>query len=336
LVNIQDINKLLIIRLSSLGDILLTTPLIRSLKKKYKTLQIDFLLRREYHELLLNNPYINKIYLYEREPEKNISLLRELKNNNYNLVIDLQNNLRSYKITSNLKGPIKKLKKYSLDKFLLVNFKINNLKDEPGIPVRYANTLNEFGLDNEGLDLFTNNITSSISKNENTNLLTKRVGFAPGARHFTKRWPREFYVDLGRKLVSEGYTILLFGGKDDKEICSDISVLIPGSINLCNEDEILKTAENMKACLAVVCNDSGLMHVACAVKTPVLVFFGSSVKEFGFTPFKNKNLILENKSLSCRPCSHIGRERCPKKHFKCMLVLTPDIAHQKLLELLNR
>ena len=276
------------------------------------------------------NPYINKIYLYERESEKNNTIIEELKENNYSLIIDLQNNFRTYKISSYLKVPTKKFNKHSLDKFLLVNFKINNLKGEPQIPERYAKTLNESELDNEGLDLFINDVTSSINKKEK-----KYVGFAPGARHFTKRWPKEFYVDLGKKLVYDGYSILLFGGKEDNEICSEISSLIPGSINLCNEGEILKTAAGMKECIAVVCNDSGLMHAACAMKVPVLVFFGSSVKELGFTPYKSKNLILENKSLSCRPCSHIGRERCPKKHFKCMLELTPGIAYQKLLELLN-
>jgi lipopolysaccharide heptosyltransferase II len=336
LTNIQDKHRLLIIRLSSLGDILLTTPLIRSLNKKYENLQIDFLLRREYQELLLYNPYINKIYLYERKSESNIELLEELKKNNYDLIIDLQNNYRSYKIVSQLKVPVKKFHKHSLDKFLLVKFKINNLKDEPQIPERYAETLNEFELDNEGLDLFIGNVESPLSKKEYSDLKTRNVGFAPGARHFTKRWPEEFYVNLGKKLVDAGYSILLFGGKDDKEICSGISALIPGSINLCSDDEVLITASGMKECIAIVCNDSGLMHIACAMKIPVLVFFGSSVKEFGFTPYKNNNLIIENKSLSCRPCSHIGREQCPKTHFKCMLELTPDIAYQKLLELLNR
>jgi ADP-heptose:LPS heptosyltransferase len=91
----------------------------------------------------------------------------------------------------------------------------------------------------------------------------------------------------------------------------------------------------MKKCKAVICNDSGLMHTACAVGTPVLTFFGSTVKEFGFTPYRNKNLILENNSLSCRPCSHIGRDKCPKNHFKCMKELTPEIVFNKLNQLLN-
>ena len=90
----------------------------------------------------------------------------------------------------------------------------------------------------------------------------------------------------------------------------------PTAINLCNEDNILQTVTDMKKCRAIVCNDSGLMHAACAAGVPVVSFFGSTVKEFGFTPYNNKNLILENNSLSCRPCSHIGREKCPEIAFQ--------------------
>jgi len=128
-------------------------------------------------------------------------------------------------------------------------------------------------------------------------------------------------------------------------ICEEISKSIFNSVNLCNNNNLLLTAVNMKECNAIVCNDSGLMHTACAMKVPVLTFFGSTVREFGFTPYNSKNFkpaayqplaeILENKTLSCRPCTHIGRENCPKKHFKCMLELSPGDAYNKLIELIN-
>jgi heptosyltransferase-2 len=72
------------------------------------------------------------------------------------------------------------------------------------------------------------------------------------------------------------------------------------------------------------------MHTATAVGIPVIAFYGSTVKEFGFTPYKAKNLILENNYLSCRPCTHIGRSSCPKKHFKCMKDVSPQLAIEKL------
>ncbi len=146
-------------------------------------------------------------------------------------------------------------------------------------------------------------------------------------------WPAEYYEKLGILLSEAGYRIVLLGGSDDLALCTEISEKISGSVNLCNEDDLLQTAADMKCCTAVVCNDSGMMHTACAAGIPVLTFFGSTVKEFGFSPYKNRNLILENKSLTCRPCSHIGRERCPKGHFKCMLEITPEKAYEALMTL---
>jgi len=143
-------------------------------------------------------------------------------------------------------------------------------------------------------------------------------------------WLPEYFVELGKLLSKAGFSIVLFGGKDDREICSDISSKIPGSIDLSSDNDLLQTAKDMTFCKAVVCNDSGLMHTASTVQTPVVALFGSTVREFGFAPYGTKNLILENNSLSCRPCSHIGKKKCPKGHFKCMKLLTPDLVFNEL------
>lgn len=327
--NLDGCKKILIIRLSSLGDILLSTPLIRTIKKKCPHVKIDFLVKGQYKDILLNNPYLENIILYRQEKKGLISLFNELKKRNYDPIIDLQNNRRSSYLTSKLNAEILKFNKRDFDKFLLVNFKINLMKNVDTIPQRYANSV-ELKLDDEGLDLFTSNKSSNLFE-ENI----KYIGFAPGSRHFTKMWLKEYYIELGNLLNNAGFKIALLGGKDDKNICSEISSKITDSINLCNEDDILQTAADMKKCLAIVCNDSGLMHTACAVKIPVLTFFGSTVREFGFTPYKNENIILENAGLSCRPCTHIGKSYCPKGHFKCMKEIKPDLAFENLKKLIN-
>ncbi len=331
MLKLDTVNKILIIRLSSLGDILLTTPLIRSIKNKYPHLQVDFLLKDRYGDVLKYNPNIRNLFSINSEEDGSID---EISSNNYDLIIDLQNNFRSKKILRRFKTKptphIVKFKKLDYKKFLLVNFKINMLKEASPIPVRYAQTFGSNILDEKGLEIFLpEQIKSVLNSDDNY------IGFAPGSRHFTKMWPKEFYIYLAKILLRRGFKVVLFGGKDDKTTCEEITKAVPGSINLCNDDHILQVAADMKKCKVVVCNDSGLMHTACAVGTPVLAFFGSTVKEFGFTPYKNKNLILENNSLSCRPCSHIGRSRCPKKHFKCMMELTPEITFNKLNQLLN-
>jgi lipopolysaccharide heptosyltransferase II len=327
LLNLNTANNVLIIRLSSLGDILLATPLIRSIKKQFPSINTDFLLREQYADVLKFNPYVRDLLTLKGNYEELAGIISQ---NKYDLIIDLQNNLRSNKLIA--KSGAKKVyfKKHDFDKFLLVKFKINRMKNLPQIPVRYSNALSNFSLDEEGIDIFIPEEIKSNIKNKND-----YIGLAPGSRHFTKMWPKENYIHLAKMLLARNFKVVLLGGSKDNSICEEISRSSPGSINLCNEDNILQIASDMKKCKAVVCNDSGLMHTACAAGTPVLAFFGSTVEEFGFTPYRNKNLILENNSLSCRPCSHIGRDECPKNHFKCMIELTPEIAFNKLNQLLN-
>jgi len=321
--------KILVVRLSSLGDILLTTPLIRSLKKVNPKLEIHFLLREEYQDVMTNNPYLSKLITIKRDDPS--SKTKEiLSQNKYDFVIDLQNNLRSRILTYSLKCPKVRFRKLSWQKFLLVKFKINKLSETPPIPERYASVIHDLKLDDEGLDLF-----SDKKPLESLKGLTNLIGFCPGSRHYTKMWPKEYYIELGKKLTDNGFSIALFGGKEDKIICDEISFYLSKYINLCNDNDILQTAADMKMCKTIICNDSGLMHAACAVKVPIIAIFGSTVKEFGFTPYRCKNLILENKSLTCRPCSHIGKSSCPKGHFKCMKEITPQLVHNSLIRFLD-
>ena len=320
--------RILIIRLSSLGDIFLTTPLIRSIKNQNKSVSIDILLRKGYQDIFKFNPYIDRIFTYINY--NYLDLMHELVDRNYDLVIDLQNNFRSARIRRIIGAKVFSFNKKSISKFFLVNFKINTLKTSPLIPQRYADSIPNFNLDNDGLDLFLPD-----KKGQELNTEENYIGIAPGSRHFTKMWLKEYYIELSKMLQYDGFKIVIFGGKSDKQLCEEISKEISGSVDLCNDDDILKTAENMRICKAIICNDSGLMHAASACGVPVLAIFGSSVKEFGFLPYKSKNLILTNNKITCRPCSHIGKSKCPKKHFNCMKELTPGIAYSKLKELLN-
>ncbi len=320
--------RILIIRLSSLGDILLTTPLIRSMKNQYKSVGIDILLRKEYQDLYKFNPYIDRIFTFTND--NYLDLMPELKKRDYNLVIDLQNNYRSIRIRSKIGSAVFSFNKKSISKFLLVHFKAHLLKSLPLIPQRYADSIPNFHLDNDGLDLFLPD-----KQGQDLDPIENYIGIAPGSRHFTKMWPKDYYIDLSKMLQYDGFKIVIFGGKSDQKLCEEISKEVIGSVNLCNDDDILKTAENMGKCKAIICNDSGMMHTASTCKVPILAVFGSSVKEFGFIPYNCKYLILENNQIDCRPCSHIGKDKCPKKHFNCMKELTPGIAYSKLKELLN-
>jgi lipopolysaccharide heptosyltransferase II len=319
--------KILIIRLSSLGDILLTTPLIRYIKHKNPDTEIDFVLRENYEDLLKLNQNVRKIYKYNEAGYIIQDITNSIISEEYDLIIDLQNNFRSRGITGIAKAPVVKFNKRDLDKFLFVKFKLNRLKDLPPVPVRYSKTIEDLELDSEGLDLITDKIPD-----ERLQSGSNWVGLCPGAKHFTKRWPIENYISLAKLLNENGFNVVLFGGTMDSETCSQIAKET-GTLNLCNENDILQTAADMRLCKTIYTNDSGLMHVATAVKVPVVAIFGSTVKEFGFFPYNAKSIVIENKNLSCRPCTHIGRASCPKKHFRCMKEITPKIAFEKLNEL---
>ena len=323
--NLENVNNLLIVRLSSLGDILLTTPLVRTIKNRYPKIEIDFVVRDEYKDVLTSNPHLRDLYIFYHDKFETKDLKDKLCNNKYDLVLDLQNNIRSHRLLNCFGNSVVKYKKHHVKKFLLVHLKMNKLKDAPQIPVRYASVLDDFVLDEKGPKLFTDK-----SPNLKLSDADKLVGMCPGSKHFTKMWPEDYYVQLGKTLEQNGFTVVLFGGSDDKQICDRISSELHSAINLSNDNDILQTAADMKMCDVIYCNDSGLMHTATAVGVPVIAFYGSTVKDFGFMPYKAKNLILENNSLSCRPCTHIGRSSCPKKHFKCMKDISPQLAFEQL------
>jgi lipopolysaccharide heptosyltransferase II len=325
--DVSELKKILIIRLSSMGDILLTTPLIRSIKRQNPEVQIDFVIKEEFIELVKNNPNLTDIHVYSKQSFEKQILINTLISNNYEIVIDLQNNIRSKEITKQLHCQTFLFKKNDVKKFLLVNFKINRLKNAPPIPVRYAESAG-INLDDEGLDIFTDNVADS-----SLNLNEKYIGLCPGAKHFSKRWPKEYFVELGKQLENSGYKVVLFGGLNEEDLIGEIANQLSSPLSLCG-DSILQSAADMKMCKAIYTNDSGAMHLACAVKVPVIAFFGSTVKEFGFFPYKAKSIELDVENLPCRPCTHIGRKSCPLIHFKCMKDVRPDLAFNSLNRLL--
>jgi len=300
------------------------------LRYKYPQAQIDFLLKEEYKQVYEFNPYISNLITYKKNADEKI-LRERLRREGYDLVVDLQNNFRSRKLLKNTGGIRKVFHKPTLNKFLLVKFKINRFKEIVSVPEYYARTFGNLQLDEKGLDLFLPaEVKTQLPPGE------KYIGFCPGSKHFTKMWPDKYFIELGNSLSKQGFRIVIFGGRDDITIAESIAGKINGAINLSNDNDLFATAAGMKSCDLVVCNDSGLMHTASATGTPLIAIFGSTVREFGFTPYKIKSLILENNLLNCRPCSHIGRSNCPEKHFKCMMDITPGFVHEKVIEFLSK
>ncbi len=319
----------LIIRLTSMGDIILTTPIVRLIKTKYPTSTISFITSKQYSEIYKFNPYVDNLYEYDKdfkiEELSNFkkTILRTNSNKKFDYVIDLQKNFRSKILRSGLGKKYIFTKKLRLQKLSLVYFKKPLLKKIIPIPELHRLALNELKIDDDGKGLEIwfpeqkdNDYYQTLNTNKNT---IPKIAIAPGAFHYTKQYPKDKFINLIEILKNEIHCeIILIGGKKDKLITDYI--LQNSKFNLTdktNSSSIIETSRVIDLSDLLISNDTGVVHIAAARKKPVVVIFGSTVKEFGFIPFRTSYEIVEN-DLECRPCTHYGKDKCPKLHLNCL------------------
>ena len=333
-------NRILILRLSSIGDIILSSFFIRQIANAFPDYSIDFVIKNRFKDLVRFNPYIKKIYTIDSKKGMNhlIELRNKLKNNNYSHIFDLHNNMRTNFLLSGMAGF--KKRKINKDKFkraLLVYLKMNQYKTVKPIPIRYLETGLQAGImdDKKGLDLFWDEqIETNLNKIHAKLLSSRYFVLAPGAGFYSKKWPIEYFIELVEIIIKKRKEkIVILGGPTDADDATELQ-LNSRVINLTGKLKLLESAIILKYARALVSNDSGLMHMATAVKTPVLAIFGSTVEELGFFPFRSKHCIVQNEGLKCRPCSHIGKDYCPKGHFRCMLEIEPNFVYDELINLI--
>lgn len=311
--------KILIVRFSSIGDIVLTTPVIRCLKKQIENAEIHYLTKKSFQSVIENNPYIDKIYTINSEIK---SLLPQLKEEEYDYIIDLHNNLRSSIVKNKLKTKSFTVNKLNIKKWLLVNLKINTM---PRVHIvdRYMETVTKLGVvnDGEGLDYF---ITDDKKVDLSILPISHQkgfIGFVIGGKHATKVLPEEKAISICNKINKP---IILLGGKEDKTMGENIVKACGNNVyNSCGEFSLGQSAYLVSIADKIITNDTGLMHIASAYRKPIVSVWGNTVPDFGMYPYlpekdKHKSLIIQNNELKCRPCSKIGYKKCPKKHFNCM------------------
>lgn len=305
--------KFLIVRFSSIGDIVLTTPVIRGLKQQVKGATIHYLTKPEYVSILESNPYVDKVHVLKTFSET----VRELKDEGFDYLIDLHRNLRTSRFKHKLKILDFSFNKLNKEKWLLVNFKKNNLPDVH-IVDRYLETVYLFDVknDNEGLDFFIPE-EDSYSISEKHSIEGEYIAYAIGGQHNTKKMPLEMVKDICSKI---NHPVVLLGGKEDFEDGEFISSDLSNCFNLCGLTNLNQSADVVKKSKAIVTHDTGLMHIAAAFKKDIISVWGNTIPEFGMYPYMagEKSKMFEVKDLKCRPCSKIGFEKCPKKHFDCM------------------
>jgi ADP-heptose:LPS heptosyltransferase len=321
--------KILIIRFSSIGDIVLTTPVIRCLKQQLGA-ELHYLSKRSFESILAPNPYLDEIHLIDREISE---ALPRLKAESFDYIIDLHNNLRSRRVRMALGKKTFTFDKINLQKWLIVNFKINRLP-EVHIVDRYLAAVQGLGVGNDGrgLDYFVppqEEVSLSDFFAEHQRLETSYIAFVIGAAHQTKRLPVAKIISICRRISQP---VLLIGGPGEREEGERIAAAAGRHvINTCGEMSLNASASLVRQASAVISHDTGFMHIAAAFRKPVISIWGNTIPEFGMFPYypegMDRNTTVEVQDLACRPCSKIGFQRCPRGHFKCM----QDIDERKIL-----
>ena len=311
-----EVQKVLVVRFSSIGDIVLTTPVVRCLKRQLGA-EVHYLTKEAFRPVLAANPYIDRLHTIRKDVRE---VLPALRAEGFDFVADLHRNFRSGQVRRALGAKSVAFSKLNLEKWLLVRFKAD-LLPRVHIVDRYMQTVQGLGVryDGEGLDYF-------IPPEEEVRPATwagggEYVALAIGAAHATKRLPVSRLIDLCSSLAQP---VLLLGGPGDREMGEEVARQAGDQVvNLCGQLSLNQSASVVRQARVVISPDTGLMHIAAALRKPVLSVWGNTVPALGMSPFypdgEDRSLLFEVEGLSCRPCSKIGFQRCPKGHFSCML-----------------
>jgi ADP-heptose:LPS heptosyltransferase len=305
--------KVLVIRFSSIGDIVLTSPVVRALKLQ-KNAEVHYLSKSAFLPVLEHNPYIDKIHTISSVFEKTLS---ELKKEKFDYIIDLHHNLRSLRFKKALSVPSFSFEKLNIEKWLMVNLKWNRLPKKH-IVDRYFDTCKSLGIvnDDKGLDYFID-VKDEVALSSLPDIYsTGYIALVIGAQHSTKRLPLNQLIKFCKQSTKP---IIVLGGKDDAANAWHLEQVAPERIyNACGKYSLNSSASLVKQADIVISNDTGLMHIAAAFKKRILAVWGNTIPAFGMYPYQTEFTNFEVANLGCRPCSKIGHINCPKKHFNCM------------------
>jgi len=316
-----------------MGDIVLTSPVLRAIKSQLNGAEVHFLTHRHYESVVSHNPNIARVHFFENGL---LSLIKTLREEEYDCVIDLHHNFRSGVVKLCLGVKSFAFDKLNFKKWIYVNFKINKL---PVVHIvdRYFDAVKKIGVinDGKGLDFFIHE-RDEVPLDWLPGPFQKQfVAVVIGGKFFTKRLPVGKIIELCDRINKP---VVLIGGKEDESVGKMVADFFERRLDLPETEELLKTqlgkkaevfngcgkfnigqsASLVKQSLVVFTHDTGMMHIAAAFKKNIYSIWGNTSPLFGMYPYQTKFVIFENNKLSCRPCSKLGYEKCPKGHFKCM------------------
>ncbi len=349
-------SQILVVRLGSIGDVLLATPLVRVLRRTYPGTRLGFLVKASCAPLLEGNPHVDRVFVWPSAAGETdcsedlqapwsaavLQLIAELRANRPIWLVDLQASPRSLAFGLLLRPDrgFRYRKDYAR-RSLLVHARVDRYpRPVPSVAERYFGTVRALGLnpDGDGLDLFLTEAERDGTRR--TLAEAGRLAVAPGARWATKRWPPEAFAAAARRIAeSHDLAVVLLGSAEDATVTRAVGRMLRqagiAALDLAGRLSLRESAALISQSSLLLSNDSGLMHVAAALRVPTVAVFGSTVPQLGFTPYRAPARVLGVEGLRCRPCTHMGRPACPLGHFRCMREVDPERAVRSAGELLT-
>ncbi len=310
--------KILVIRFSSIGDIVLTSPVLRCVKQQRPDAEVHFLTKAQFRDLVAHSPYVDKVHTIEDGIGR---VMPALEKERFDAVIDLHHNLRTWRVKLGLSGAKYSFEKLNVEKWMLVNLKRDRMPRKH-IVDRYMDTVAPLGVSNDGqgLDLFIpperEVPLASLPESHHSGY----VALCIGAAHYTKRLPPHKLIELARLVQGP---LVIIGGPDDQAVAREIVNAIGARVwDTTGQYDLLGSASLIKQAKSCITHDSGAMHIAAAFRKRTVSVWGNTVPLFGMGPYipqhPERAHIMEVNGLDCRPCSKIGYDQCPRGHFHCM------------------
>lgn len=333
--------KLLVIRFSSIGDIVLTSPVVRCLKKQVPNAEVHFLIKPQFKSVMAHNPYIDKIHVLQEDWN---NMIEELRAEKFDHIIDLHHNLRTLRVKKALKVPSHSFNKLNIEKFIFTRFKWN-IMPKVHVVDRYMKTVEFLGVKNDGagMDYFIAPGEEVPLKDIPASHHAGYIALIIGANYYTKKLP---IYKLKELCANIHHPIILIGGKEEIEEGAQVAAIDPIKIyNACGKFSLNESADLVHKSKLVIGHDTGLMHIAAALKKPVIAVWGSTTPSLGVDPYYGDNYLYQHakpydnvqvEKLWCRPCTKFGRNKCPQGHFKCMKNIVLNDIVQKVDRRLGR
>ncbi len=326
---------ILVVRFGSIGDILLTTPLLRAIRTKWPGARVTFLTKRQYVPLVSDNPNVTEVFGIA--PQDTIrGVAAQIRTVKYTHILDLQGGGRTTPLRLLARGPWSGYSHRRLARELLIRFKHNAYSEHVPVAERYFEAAADLDVAPDGgpPELFLNPAAEEKAGSwlSRAGVGTKRplVAIGPGAAHATKRWPVPHWIKLVRQIVHTGADIVALGGPEDSAMGAEIAARGGTQVaSAAGELSLQETGAVLKRSAALISGDTGVMHMATGVGTPVVALFGPTVRQFGFFPYNAHASVVE-RNLPCRPCSSHGSEACPLEHHLCMREIQPDMVFSTL------